>query len=191
MGRKLNKEEALSKAVALFWKHGYGATSMEMLTSALGVEKSSIYAAFGNKHSLFLSALLHYRTDLVARVRHALTSADSPRKGIERVVRFMMTTLYQKGVVSGCFATNSALELADHDTEVAKHVVIMLRELRDAFEYAIAQAQKQGQVTETAPARVIANFLIAAIEGVRITEKASPPKAELDALADFVLRALG
>ena len=42
MGRKLNKEEALSKAVALFWKHGYGATSMEMLTSALGVGTSAV-----------------------------------------------------------------------------------------------------------------------------------------------------
>jgi TetR/AcrR family transcriptional repressor of nem operon len=106
------------------------------------------------------------------------------------VVRFMMTTLYQKGTINGCFATNSALELADHDPEVAKHVVTMLRELRDVFEDAIALAQKQGQMTATTPARVLANFLITAIEGVRITEKASPPKAELDALADFVLRAL-
>jgi TetR/AcrR family transcriptional repressor of nem operon len=191
MGRKLSKEEALSTAMALFWKHGYGATSMNMLTRALGVEKPSIYAAFGNKHSLFLSALLHYRSDLIAQVRHSLTSADSPRKGIERVVRFMMTTLYKKDTITGCFATNSALELADHDPEVAKHVVTMLRELRDAFEDVIAQAQKQGQVAATTPARVLANFLITAIEGVRITEKASPPKAELDALADFVLRALG
>jgi TetR/AcrR family transcriptional repressor of nem operon len=191
MGRKLNKEEALSKAMDLFWRHGYAGTSMDMLTTTLGVQKPSIYAAFGNKHSLFLSALLHYGTDLVARVRHSLASAESPRIGIERVVRFMMTTLYLKRAKNGCFATNSALELADHDPEVAKHVVTMLRELRAALEDAITQAQRQGQVTATTPARVLANYLITAIEGVRITEKASPPKTELDALADFVLRALG
>lgn len=190
MVRKLIKETALAQAVRIFWKNGYNGTSMEMLTQGLGVEKPSIYAAFGNKRSLFLAALTHYRTGLVDSVRRALEAADTPRIGLDRVVRFMMTTIYHPDSFGGCFATNAALELADHDPEVCEHVSTMLKELATVFEQAIAQAQAQGQVTSIASAQVLAGFLVNAVEGVRITEKTQPSPEELDGLVSFVLRAL-
>src|SRR5690349_6487428 len=111
MGRKLIREKALEQALRLFWRNGYNGTSMEMLTKELGVEKPSIYATFGNKRSLYLEALLHYRTSLVKQVADFLESAPTPRAGIDRLVRFMMTSLYASGVQEGCLVSNAALDL--------------------------------------------------------------------------------
>ena len=85
----------------LFWRNGYNGTSMEMLTRELGVEKPSTYAAFGNKRSLYLEALLHYRTSMVRQVAEFLDSAANPHAGIDRAGRFMMTSLYEPGVQVG------------------------------------------------------------------------------------------
>lgn len=190
MARKLIREQALEQAVRIFWRNGYNATSMEMLTKELGVEKPSIYAAFGSKRDLYLAALLHYRTSLVKQVADFLESAASPRIGIDRVVRFMMTSLYEPGVQDGCLVTNAALELADHDADVAAHASVMLREIGELFEKALMAGQEAGEVTTRVPADLLAAYLINTVEGARVMEKTRPGKERLQALAQFALAAL-
>ena len=174
----------------LFWRNGYNGTSMEMLTKELGVEKPSIYATFGSKRSLYLEALLHYRTSMVRRVAEFLDSAATPRAGIDRVVRFMMTSLYERGVQEGCMVTNAALELADQDREVAAHVSTMLGEIGSLFEKSLLAGQKSGEVTTRVSADLLAAYLVNMIEGTRVTEKTRPSKEKLLALAQFSLSAL-
>lgn len=190
MARKLVRDEGLERALRLFWRNGYNGTSMEMLTRELGVEKPSIYATFGNKRSLYLEALLHYRTNMVRRVAEFLASADTPRAGIDRVVRFMMTSGYEPGVQDGCMATNAALELADQDEEVAAHVTTMLSEIGSLFEKSLVAGQQSGQVTTRVSADLLAAYLVNTIEGTRVMEKTRPGKEKLQALAQFSLSAL-
>jgi TetR/AcrR family transcriptional repressor of nem operon len=190
MSRKLIREEALERALRLFWRNGYNGTSMEMLTKELGVEKPSIYATFGNKRSLYLEALLHYRTSMVRQVAEFLNSAANPRTGIDRVVRFMMTSLYAPGVQEGCMVTNAALELADQDPEVAAHVSTMLGEIGSLFEKSLVAGQKSGEVTTRVSADLLAAYLVNAVEGARVMEKTRPSKEKLQALAQFSLSVL-
>ena len=190
MIRKLIREQALKQATRLFWKHGYNGTSMAMLTKELGVEKPSIYAEFGNKRSLFLEALLYYRTNMVAQVSRLFAAKASPRAGIEQVVRFMMMSLYEPEMQDGCLISNAALELADHDAEVAQHVATMLAEVTAAFERAILEAQQQGEVNSKVSAAVLASFLVNTIQGTRIVEKTRPDKDAQNAMVDFVLKTL-
>src|ERR1700722_14509117 len=75
MPRKIEKQVALDRALTLFWDHGYRGTSMDMLTTAVGVEKPSIYASFGSKNKLYLTALTHYRKWLIGFVRNSISSA--------------------------------------------------------------------------------------------------------------------
>jgi TetR/AcrR family transcriptional repressor of nem operon len=190
MARKLIREQALERALRLFWRNGYNGTSMEMLTKELGVEKPSIYATFGNKRSLYLEALLHYRTSMVRQVAELLNSAANPRAGIDRVVRFMMTSLYAPGVQEGCMVTNAALELADQDPEVAAHVSAMLSEIGSLFEKTLAAGQKSGEVTTRVSADLLAAYLVNTVEGARVMEKTRPTKEKLQALAQFSLSVL-
>lgn len=196
MARKLIKDQALVLAMRIFWKYGYNGTSMEMLTQGLGVEKPSIYAAFGNKRSLFLTALTAYRSAAVSGLRAGLQAASTPRAGIDGAVRAMMLSIYKPITTNapeamvGCFATNAALELADHDPDVAQHLTTMLDELAAEFEQAIAQAQAQGEVSTQVSAKLLSRYLINAIEGVRIVEKTRPAQADAEALVTLVLRGL-
>jgi TetR/AcrR family transcriptional repressor of nem operon len=190
MARKLIREVALERALRLFWRHGYNGTSMEMLTRELGVEKPSIYATFGNKRSLYLEALFHYRTNMVRQVEETLEKAATPRLGIDRVVRFMMTSMYEPGVQEGCLVTNAALELADHDPVVADHASTMLREIGALFEKSLLAGQKTGDVTTRVSADLLAAFLVNTVEGARVMEKTHPGKERLQALAQFALGAL-
>jgi len=190
MARKLIREKALEQALRLFWRNGYNGTSMEMLTRELGVEKPSIYASFGNKRSLYLEALRHYRTSMVRQVAAFLESAPTPRLGIDRVVRFMMTSLYEPGIQVGCLVTNAALELADHDAEVASHASVMLREIGALFEKSLIAGQTMVEVTTRVSAELLSAYLVNAVEGARVLEKTRPDKERLQALAQFTLAAL-
>src|ERR1700733_13813544 len=87
MPRKIEKQVALDRALTVFWDHGYRGTSMDMLTERLGVEKPSIYASFGSKHKLYLSALGHYREWLIGSVRHVGAPSSSWCAGVEQPAR--------------------------------------------------------------------------------------------------------
>lgn len=74
--RAFDKQEALDKAMHVFWENGYAATSLSQLTAALGINKPSLYAAFGNKEELFASAMDHYMERYASPVLRHLTHPD-------------------------------------------------------------------------------------------------------------------
>src|ERR1700691_2681043 len=103
MPRKIEKQVALDRALTLFWDHGYRCTSMDMLTRAVGVEKPSLYASFGSKDKLYISALAHYRKWLIGFRRNSISRAPSARMSIAQAVRVMMLLRSEK-TRAGCFA---------------------------------------------------------------------------------------
>ncbi|WP_299471312.1 TetR/AcrR family transcriptional regulator [uncultured Roseibium sp.] len=115
-GRPRNFDEAaaLEQALLVFWKNGYEATSLDELTKAMGLSRSSFYAAFGSKQALFLRALEHYSENGLQNLRDVAGSAvGSP-------VDAMMHALSNPdGGKQGCMLVNCITELAPHDEEVA------------------------------------------------------------------------
>ncbi|MDB5986946.1 MAG: TetR family transcriptional regulator [Nevskia sp.] len=186
MPRKIEKDAALEHALTLFWDHGYRGTSMDMLTSTLGVEKPSIYASFGSKQALYLAALAQYRSWLIGWVQRSLRDAPSARAGIDRTVRLMMARSSRKSR-KGCFATNSALELADHDPLVLKEVRTTFAQLVAVFVTAVQAAQADGDVRSDRAPQLLAQLLVNAIEGARIMEKSRAVNGHGAAMADLIL----
>jgi TetR/AcrR family transcriptional repressor of nem operon len=189
MPRKIEKQVALDRALTLFWDHGYRGTSMDMLTTAVGVEKPSIYASFGSKNKLYLTALTHYRKWLIGSVRNIISSAPSARIGVAQAVRMMMLRRSEK-TRSGCFATNATLEVADHDALVLEEVRATFAELTHVFTHALQQAQTAGEVRTDCPPQVLAQLLVNAVEGARILEKTKASKAATEAVVALVIGVL-
>ncbi len=179
MPRKIEKQVALDRALTLFWDHGYRGTSMEMLTTAVGVEKPSLYASFGSKDKLYRAALAHYRKWLIGFVRNTISSAPSARMGVAQAMRMMMLRRSEK-TRAGCFATNATLEVADHD----------FAELILVFTHALQQAQSAGEVRADCPPQILAQFLVNAVEGARILEKTKASKAATEAVVALVIGVL-
>lgn len=115
-GRPRNFDEAaaLEQALLVFWKNGFEATSLDDLTKAMGLSRSSFYAAFSSKQALFLRALEHYSENGLQNLRDvAGSTAGNP-------VDAMMHALSNPdGGKQGCMLVNCITELAPHDEEVA------------------------------------------------------------------------
>ncbi|MDQ6629540.1 MAG: TetR/AcrR family transcriptional regulator, partial [Pseudomonadota bacterium] len=108
---------ALRAALESFWRHGYAATSLDHLTSAMGISRSSFYGSFGSKHSVLLEVLEVYTSELLARMQDAVASASDPRSAVLAVLQIVACT---GEPAHGCLFANSATELLPADAEVAE-----------------------------------------------------------------------
>ena len=95
-------DETLTKAMNLFWRQGYAATSIADLVACMGIGRGSLYNEFGNKHDLFVWALRHY--DEVWRERWVaeLVKSSTPRRGILDVFEAAVAVALEAGSRDGC-----------------------------------------------------------------------------------------
>ncbi|HJS75619.1 MAG TPA: TetR/AcrR family transcriptional regulator, partial [Vicinamibacteria bacterium] len=119
--REFDRDEALDRAVQVFWSRGFERTSVEDLTDSMGIQRGSLYAAFGDKHQLFLAALDRYEERFYRDTLRFLEEG-SPREGIRRVFQQVVSDCACGGGAKGCFITNTAVALAEDDPETAARV---------------------------------------------------------------------
>ena len=183
---EFDRNEALEKAMGLFWRNGYEATGLTDLTREMGIGRQSLYNAFGDKHSLFLEAVTHYvslNSQPLIRILQAPGSGvGNIRKALEAVVSFTTS-----GECRGCLVTNSIVELAPHDDEVAEVVRSAVNRMEKAFKATLDRALVSGEVSADTDTRAVARFLNNTLQGMVVLGKASASKA---ALKDVVKVAL-
>src|SRR3954468_965037 len=100
--RQFDVEEALARAMDVFWRRGYEGASLPELTAAMGINRPSLYAAFGNKEALFRKAIDRYVDRTAAQVREAL-GEPSARGVVERLFRGSVELITDPGNPRGCF----------------------------------------------------------------------------------------
>ncbi len=106
--RTFDKDEALAKALEIFWRNGYQGSSMADLTEAMGINKPSLYAAFGDKASLYLHALNLYGAQQGAQHKAALDADPDPRKAVRSFLVSVVSMLTSPKLPAGCFVVNGA-----------------------------------------------------------------------------------
>ncbi len=189
--REFNAEDALEKAMQLFWAKGYEATSLQDLTAAMGLSKSSLYGTFGSKHELFLSAMDRYNETVAARrAAGVIDGAKDSRAGIAAVFAAFLDEMLGAGEKRGCFVNNSAVELAPHDAAVAARAAAGLAHLEEAFYGAVRQGQEAGDIARRRDARALARYLAASLNGLIVLAKTNPERAALEEVVGIVLAAL-
>lgn len=113
--RAFDRGEALRVALELFWRRGYEQTSLEELTAAMGISRSSFYACFESKHGLLLAAVDRYCDDSFEALRQVAGEAGDPARAAQALV---FAIADPEGGRRGCFLANCVTELAPHDREV-------------------------------------------------------------------------
>ena len=108
--REFETGEVLQRAMMAFWRRGYRGTGMQELVNSTGVNRASLYGAFGNKQQLFLSALNRYTDICLDRLRASLESVPGPITGIRRMFDDFMAETVE--IQRGCRLDNTALEVA-------------------------------------------------------------------------------
>ncbi|WP_394827135.1 TetR/AcrR family transcriptional regulator [Pendulispora albinea] len=174
MGRPktFDDDEVLERVIDCFWRMGYHAVSVRDLEAATGLLKGSLYAAFGDKRSLFLAALARYSEWGPREIQSILAAAPTPREGIERYLRLRAEHCSTGQTRQrGCFLANTAAELSPHDPEIQALVRDGFTKLAEALEPAILAAQKLGQIDRAHDARTLARHLVVLVQGMTVVGK--------------------
>lgn len=172
--RQFVPAEALREALVVFWGKGYQATSLDDLTAAMHLSRSSFYACFGSKHAVMMAAVELYADELFARLE-ALAASSMP--AIESVHAVMAAIAEVDAGRRGCFFVNSVTELAPHDEVLAafgQHHVARTGAL------VIGLLERAGFTPELAQTRAAA--LLALVIGTITLRKAGLPARELQTI---------
>jgi len=186
--KQFEPQEALDAAMHLFWRKGYGATSMRDLLDAMCIGRGSFYDTFGDKHALFLAALDRFEEARTSWFDEALEG--SGLDGIEEVFRRTVDGLVGFEPRRGCFLANTAVELAPHDAEAAARISRYVRRTEEAFTGALVRAQGAGEIPAEGDPKVLARFLVSNLHGLRVLARAGSDRRTLEDAARVALRAL-
>jgi TetR/AcrR family transcriptional repressor of nem operon len=188
--REFDVDGALERAMQVFWAKGYEATSLDDLCEATGLGRSSLYAAFGGKHDLYLRALERYEDGSAGRLNEALTRPVPIREAIAGFIDRLVDEIAAGPGRRGCFIGNCAAELARDDREAAARVRRGLERIEAAFRDALGRAKARGELAPYADVVALARFFTAGIQGLRLVGKATPDRAALRDVAGVMLRSL-
>ncbi len=178
--KEFDPDVVLDRAMNIFWRKGYTATSVQNLVDEMGIQRGSLYATFGSKHELFLAALDRYRTRSYQRLTDVFTQAASPRTAIERALTAIVTDSMEKKKLYGCLITNSMVELAPHDPDAAARIEEHRLAVEALFRKAIEQGQQSGEFRSDETPAALTNFIFTLIQGLRVMSKTAATRDELD-----------
>jgi TetR/AcrR family transcriptional regulator, copper-responsive repressor len=175
---------ALAQARDAFWRMGYQATSLDDIVAATGMNRPSLYGAFGDKRALFLAALRQYRAANLAVTERLLRAAPSLRVALNRVFAAAIALyLGDKKRGGGCFILGAAPSEAESDDAVRAELRAVTSGLDAAFAKRIARAQEEGELPAAIDAAARGRLATATIHSLSLRARAHEPRAALAALA--------
>jgi AcrR family transcriptional regulator len=169
--------------VLVFWAQGYEGTSMSDLTSAMRMSAPSIYAAFGNKESLFFKALECYRAGPGSYLDTALTEPTAERVA-RRFLHSAIDTVSGDDTPHGCLGVHAALAVSPRSTAVKRQVESYQDPGATRLAQRLEQAVEDGDLTPLANATALAHFLIAVVQGIAVQAATGASRDRLRLIAD-------
>jgi TetR/AcrR family transcriptional repressor of nem operon len=178
--KAFNEEEVIDKAVAVFWAKGYEATSMQDLVSAMGIQRGSLYAAFGSKQQLFLKSLQRYGEVVVKKLLEILESDPSATESIKLFFAQLVEHSLTAGSLRGCLVTNSAIERGLIDEDTRKQIHHLLNAIEKGFYQTLLRAKKQGELLSELDLKIVANYLTSSMQGLLVMGKICSERTVLE-----------
>lgn len=187
--REFDPDKALDQAMAVFWKKGYEGASLPDLTRAMGINRPSLYAAFGNKESLFRKAMDRYMGGPAAHVAEAL-AAPTAREVAARLLHGGIDIVADGKGPGGCFMVQSALACGDSAEALRKEVADRRAAGEAAVRARLERAHKEGDLSKEVDAATLARYLMAVTYGMAVLAAGGATRDDLTVVADMALRAI-
>jgi AcrR family transcriptional regulator len=183
--RAFDPDAALTQAMDVFWKEGFAATSLDDLSLATGLNRPSLYGAFGDKRALYIKAYRRYRQ----HVREAFTplfAESAPLRAKLRRILLAALDLYLSGEDGprGCFTVLTASSDAIADPEIRDIVAEAIETIDRGFGRLFAEAREAGELPADTDARRLARMASATIHTLSVRARARYPRAELVPIVD-------
>lgn len=175
--------------MALFWQHGYEATSLADLVEATGAKAPTLYAEFVNKEGLFLAVLDRYISRFAARHEAVLFDED---KSVDQALRDYFTAIAtcftSKDTPAGCFMINTSAALAASSTDIANTIKSRHAKQEQTLAQFLQQRQLRGELAENGDVQQLAQFLNCVLQGMSISAREGADFEKLMRIADTTLR---
>ncbi len=186
---EFDADAVLETVMQLFCGRGCEATSVQDLVEATGLNRSSLYNRFGEKHALFLAALERYVQRNETRLQ-AVLEAPGPKKPALRRLLEGQIEANLSGAANGCLVANTTIELAPHDPEAARIIADNQARMEAVLHKALQEAQATGEIGLRHEPRALARFLYSMMQGLNVTLRATQDRALLQNIVDVALSCL-
>jgi TetR/AcrR family transcriptional repressor of nem operon len=177
--KAFREDQVLEQAMDLFWRRGYKGAAISDLLVQMGISRQSLYDTFGNKRSLFIRVLDHYKVTRLSAALGLLEREGSDIENVKAIVRFF-EVLGEDPECRGCLVANSLIELGPgEDEEISTLLRETLQQLQGAIERALRNGQAAGELAATKSPAQIARALTNSLVGMAVTGRLETGPADL------------
>ena len=180
--RAYQPDVALGKALDLFRKDGFAATSLDDLSTATGMNRPSLYGAFGDKRALYIKSYQRYRDDARAAMIGIFRDEMPIRQRLQKIYAVALDIYLSGESPRGCFTVMTAASEAVADPEIRAMVLEGFAELDKAFAACFRLAKERGELAGSADTTVLSQLASATIHSIAIRARAGVPRKELEAI---------
>ncbi len=184
--REFEREAALRAAMLVFWKRGYEGSSLTELTDAMGISKPTLYAAFGDKESLFREAVRAYM-GLNAEEYAAALQLPTAREVVEACLRLTGGVRDETDVPPGCLLVQGALVGSDGSRKIQDELAVVRNEATKQLEKRFQQAKREGDMPGSWEPGPLAQYVSALSSGLAVQSSGGAAAAVLNKTIDQVM----
>ncbi|MGD9697206.1 MAG: TetR/AcrR family transcriptional regulator [Thermoleophilia bacterium] len=188
--KRFDPDEALARACDAFWAKGYEGTSAQDLVDAMGINRGSLYATFGNKRRLYELALDLYLERDRATLAKTLDGEPPLRAILAQLLGRYADQLAADPERRGCFFANACAELSPDDAPLAARLTAELDAQRGLFEDAFRAARDRGEPLASRDEVQLAGFVVGALQGMRLVGKVTGDRDRLESIITLTLDAI-
>ena len=186
--RAFDIDRALDRALHVFWERGYQGTSLSDLTEAIGINRPSLYAAFGNKEALFRKALDRYVKKTVTFVLDAVTEPTA-RRFSERLLHSAADVVTNPHNPPGCLTVRGALASGEEADPIRLELALRRSHGEALIRKRLDRAKREGDLPPHANPADLARYLATVYQGMSVQAAGGATRAQLRGVAKIALRA--
>ncbi len=177
--KQFDEQEVLTKAVDLFWKQGYSATSVQDLVTQLGINRASLYTSFGDKEKLFNRAFKRYIETNDIGMRAFFKSQSNVKIGFQNLFQLGIEEACFDPDRKGCFVVNTTTELVPGDPVILEIIKKSKSNIESIFLDFLQKGENENQYAKGKDLISLATMLYTLFSGIKVVSKVEPDKKAL------------
>ena len=186
--RSFDPDKALDRALQVFWRKGYEGASLSDLTKAMGINRPSLYAAFGDKQALFHKALDRYSEGPASYLNEALKEPTA-RAVVDRLLRGALGLPTGHRNPPGCLMIQGALACGDEARPIRRELIRRRAQAEAAIRKRLEQAQTEGDLLPDSSPADLARYVATVMQGLAVQAAGGASRSQLQRVVDSALRA--